>query len=106
MRAFRRLFLLMVAATASFAGAATTELLTPRNPSVPLPPGANADSAAPGLSPDGRWLLFSSAANNLVTGGNSQFALNLYLRDRASNTTALVSANMNGTGGGNASSVI
>jgi Tol biopolymer transport system component len=57
------------------------------------------------LSPDGRWVLFSSAANNLVTGGNNRFALNLYLRDRASNTTVLVSANLSGTGGGNASSM-
>jgi len=57
------------------------------------------------MTPDGRFVLFTSSANNLVTGGNSLLALNLFVRDRASNSTVLVSANMNGTGGGNANSI-
>jgi Tol biopolymer transport system component len=95
---------LMLLAATSLAGAATTQLLTPRFSGATLPAGGNADSAAPRLSADGRFVLFSSVANNLVTNGNNQFAVNLYLRDRASNTTTLVTANLSGIGGGNASS--
>lgn len=102
----RRIILLLgITLFVPLVGAAPTQLLTPRNPAVLLPAGGNADSVAPSLTPDARFVLFSSSANNLTTGGDSQFALNLYLRDRASNTTVLVSANMNGTGGGNASSM-
>jgi Tol biopolymer transport system component len=95
---------LIFLALAFSAGAASTQLLTPRYSGAALPAGGNADSAVPRLNANGRFVLFSSAANNLVTNGNSQFAVNLYLRDRASNTTTLVTANLSGTGGGNASS--
>ena len=98
-----RVSLILLAAT-PFAGAASTQLLTPRYSGATLPAGGNADSATPRLSADGRFVLFSSAANNLVTNGNNQFVVNLYLRDRASNTTTLVTANLSGAGGGNASS--
>ena len=57
------------------------------------------------ISADGRFVLFSSSANNLVPGDNSQLGLDIFLRDRASNTTVLVSANFSGTGGGNGNSV-
>lgn len=49
-------------------------LLSVRNPSVPLPSGGDDNSAAPILSADGRYVVFSSAANNLVPGGNSFIA--------------------------------
>jgi len=60
---------------------------------------------APVISPDGRYVVFSSEANDLVPGGNSQFVLNVYLRDRTANTTVLVSASINGAGGGNGNSM-
>ena len=81
-------------------------LLSARNPSVPLPTGGDGNSAAPVVSPDGRFVVFTSAANDLVPGGNSFCSLNVFLRDRASNTTVLVSGNWSGTGGGNGNSML
>jgi hypothetical protein len=81
------------------------QLLSARNPSVPLPAGGDSDSIAPVITPDGRYVVFSSEANDLTPGGNSRFALNVYLRDRTAGTTTLISANMNGMGGGNDNSM-
>jgi len=50
-------------------------------------------------------VVFTSAANDLVPGGNSVSALNVFLRDRTGNTTVLVSGNWNGNGGGNGDSM-
>jgi Tol biopolymer transport system component len=66
-----------------------------------MPAGGNGDSVSPLLSPDGRYVLFVSSANNLTLDDNSQPGLDVFVRDRASNTTVLVSANWTGTGGGN-----
>ncbi len=56
-----------------------------------------------GLTPDGRYVLFASTANNLVSNTNSgpasQFLAaywNIYGHDRQSNVTQLVSANLDG----------
>ncbi len=76
-----------------------------RNPMLPLPAGANGDSAAPWISADGRFVLFSSSASDLATNDNNQLGVDVFLRDRASNTTVLVSANFSGTGGGNGNSL-
>ena len=80
------------------------QAVSSRNPNLPLPAGGNADSVSPVISADGRFVLFSSSANNLVPGDNGRLGLDIFLRDRASNTTALVSANFSGTGGGNGNS--
>jgi hypothetical protein len=80
------------------AGAA--ELVSVRNP-APFPTAASGNSTAPRLSADGRFVLFSSTANDLVAGDNGYLGLDVFLRDRTSNTTILVSVNLNGTGGGN-----
>ena len=77
------------------------ELVSRRDATVALPTGANGDSVMPWLSPDGRFVLFSSAASDLVTNDNAWFNLDVFLRDRASKSTALISANQFQTGGGN-----
>ena len=66
----------------------------------------------PVISPDGRYVLFASTANNLVlTPGNAPIpflapaSINVYLRDRASNVTTLVSVNLTESGGGNGDSI-
>ncbi|MGD0745101.1 MAG: hypothetical protein ABSA45_08090 [Verrucomicrobiota bacterium] len=87
------------------ANAAQVHLLSARNSLLPVPAGGNDNSIAPSLSPDGRFVVFTSAANDLTPGGNGYYCLNVFLRDRASNTTALVSGNLSGTGGGNGSSM-
>ena len=87
------------------AKAVPVQLLSARNPSVPLPAGGDDNSVAPSLSPDGRFVVFTSTANDLAPGGNNFYSLNVYLRDHASNTTVLVSGNWSGTGGGNGNSM-
>src|SRR5262245_61903402 len=69
------------------------------------------DSWLPLISPDGRYVLFASTANNLIlqTNGRPVPTLNLprmnvYLRDRTNGTTTLVSANFAGSGAGNGDS--
>ena len=79
-----------------------------------LPPGAAVASVGGGysydpiLTPDGRFVLFASSSANLVTVplGPDHFPapVNVYLRDRQTGATMLVSVNEAGTGGGNGDS--
>jgi len=78
----------------------------------PAPAGGAGDSWGAIISPDGRFVLFASTANNLVSTTNGlalpisgTSRLNVFLRDRMNNTTTLVSANLSGTGGGNGDSI-
>ena len=73
--------------------------------------GGNGDSGLAIISPDGRYVLFGSAANNLTLTANSNpipvlipAHCNVYLRDRTNGTTSLVSVNLSGTGGGSGDS--
>ncbi len=91
----------LVSAAGSQAGIVPLQLLSARDSSVVPPAGGNGDSCGAVVSPNGRFVVFSSAANNLVPENDRQFYLNVYLRDRASNTTALASVGLNGTSGGN-----
>jgi Tol biopolymer transport system component len=52
--------------------------------------GADAGSAAPSISPDGRFVAFKSWADNLSNEDNDSFA-NVFVRDLQSDTTTLVS---------------
>src|SRR5262245_204041 len=80
------------------------QLLSIRDASIPLPVAGNGYSAAPYVSADGRFVVFTSSANDLVAGDNGMFGVDVFLRDRGSNTTVLVSANLDGTGGGDENS--
>jgi Tol biopolymer transport system component len=97
---------LTVAVSVLPAKAGPVQLFSVRNSFVPLLVGGDGNSVAPTLSPDGRFVVFTSAANDLVPGGNSFYSLNVFLRDRTGNTTVLVSGNLSGTGGGNGSSML
>ena len=107
------LVLVLLAATSLPGSAAPpTQLVSQPSPTFTPPAGAGGDSVSPLVTPDGRYVLFSSTANNLVlTAGNKPIpsallpSLNVYLRERAGNTTTLVSANLAGTGGGNGDSL-
>lgn len=75
------------------------------------PAGGNGDSGLPILSQDGRYVIFSSTANNLGLLNHGApipmrvpARFNVFLRDRTNQTTTLISLNMNGTGGGNGNS--
>lgn len=105
-------FCWVLGCAAAPAQAAPFQLVSMRAPSQAAPAGGSGDSYAPILSPDGRYVLFASSANNLLlnTNGNPIPApipprLNVYLRDRANGTNLLVSANPTGAGGGNGDSI-
>ncbi len=66
---------------------------------------ANRASTAPRMSVDGRWILFQSRADNLVEEPTGQ-GENLFLWDRLSDTTRLVSMNRQGTAGGDKTSYV
>ncbi len=61
---------------------------------------ADALSSDPAISPDGRYVAFSSLADNLVAGDTNN-AQDVFVRDLLAGTTTLVSVNTNGTGPGN-----
>lgn len=56
---------------------------------------ANDASGEPGISADGRWVVFSSIATNLVAGDTNDL-LDVFLRDRHTGRTVLVSAAVGG----------
>src|SRR3989442_8590152 len=92
--------------------AAGLQLVSVPDPSQSAPAGGNGSSGAAILSADGRYVLFASAANNLLLwNSNSPMPalpaprLNVFLRDRTNGTTSLVSSNFLGNGGGNGDSL-
>jgi Tol biopolymer transport system component len=94
------------------AAAASLQLVSVRDTSLNPPAGGAGDSSVAIISADGRYVLFGSAANNLVPTTNNApvsgllpSVLNVFLRDRTNGTTALVSLNLAGTGGGNGDSL-
>jgi Tol biopolymer transport system component len=56
---------------------------------------ANADSLAPAMSANGRYVAFESVATNLVSADTNEKS-DIFLRDVMSNTTTLVSIGRNG----------
>lgn len=88
----------------SFGGSAY--LISSPDPTRGASASGAGDSWAPVMTPDGRFVLFASTALDLVqdTNGSSLSALppphqNVFLRDRQSGTTVLVSVNLAGAGG-------
>jgi Tol biopolymer transport system component len=99
--------LLLVAAAASSVSAGSLQLATILDSAQGPPGGGGGDSTTPIISPDGRFVLFASTANNLATNPIPLLVpprMNVYLRDRLNGTTTLVSVNLSGTGGGNGDS--
>ena len=69
-------------------------------------------SGSPVVSADGRYVLFASTARNLTTDSNgvpflyaSPHRFNVFLRDRDSANTSLLSINLQGDGGGSSDSL-
>jgi Tol biopolymer transport system component len=91
------------------ASAQGIQLVSAIDPSQGAPAGGNGDSYLPIISPDGRFVLFASTANNLVALASGlpipqliPPPLNVFLRNRSNSTTTLVSVNSSGTGGADA----
>jgi Tol biopolymer transport system component len=102
----------VVALIAFQAPASFIQLVSQHDSSLPPVAGGGGSSQLPIVNTDGRYVLFASTANNLTVMSNgapmpilTMPGLNVYLRDRASNTTTLVSVNLAGTGGGNGDSL-
>ncbi len=92
--------------------AAPLQLVSSINPSLSPPFTPDGDSWNPVISADGRFVLFSSRAENIALGASNALSLaqvparmNVFIRDRANQTTTLVSVNLAGTGGGNGDSI-
>src|SRR5271157_1198936 len=96
--------LLLTAAVPNGIAQYAAQLISTRSTAIPLPAGGNGDSVDPQISPDGRFVLFNSTAGNLVQSNGGQLCSQVFLRDRSSNTTTLVSVNLNGFGGNGNSS--
>jgi Tol biopolymer transport system component len=64
---------------------------------------ANGESSGPALSPDGRFVAFTSFADNLAAG-DTNFTSDVFVRDRQTATTERVSVNSSEEGGNNSSS--
>jgi Tol biopolymer transport system component len=64
---------------------------------------ANGGSELPALSPDGRFVAFTSSADNLAAG-DTNFASDVFVRDRQAATTERVSVNSNEEQANNSSS--
>lgn len=58
-------------------------------------------SIADAISPDGRWVAFSSSASNLVTGFSDPGGIDAFLRDRVGGVTMLLSQDPTHTSAGN-----
>ena len=102
---FRAIAALLAISLISTATAAL-QLVAPLNPASAPPPDGNGDSWTPLTTPDGRYVLFASTADNLVVTGSSNGIpklnpprANVFLRDRLNRSTTLVSVNLSGVGG-------
>lgn len=81
--------------------------LTTRSAQFAPQQNGNGDSVNPIITPDGRYVVFASAAGNLVTNnvGFVPAKMDVYVRDRQTQLTTLVSVSVNGNGGGDGDSI-
>src|SRR5437016_1857191 len=98
-----RLALLFLGASVATFYLKAATLVAPVVSPLALSPGAAADCHNPGVSADGRFVIFVSSADNLVTN-DSNGAFDVFVRDRQLGKTVLVSVNASGTGSGNGAS--
>src|ERR1700734_1601316 len=94
---FRASLILFAIWLPSAAIAQTLQPVSLSAPAIGAPAGGSGDSVSPVISADGRYVLFASAANNLLLIGTNPISpvfppkLNVYLHDRTSGTTTFVS---------------
>src|SRR5688500_11147230 len=94
MRAPRFLFriLLLTVALTLFPARAALQVITRPHAGAVVSESADGPSGLPSISADGRFVLFTSAANNLLETNPTGLAISLYLHDRVEGTTALANA--------------
>ncbi|HUD45679.1 MAG TPA: hypothetical protein VMR33_02560 [Candidatus Baltobacteraceae bacterium] len=88
-----------------------TQIVSQLPPAAVISAVGGGRSYDPIITPDGRYVLFASTSANLVAGSGGpgmpqavQPRMNVFLRDRQSGITVLVSVNADGTAGGNGDS--
>lgn len=67
---------------------------------------ANGESKLGGVSDDGRYVVFTSTATNLVTNDDTNGVPDVFLRDRVLGTTTLISQNASGDAGDSSSGYV
>src|SRR5256885_1843143 len=95
---------LLVACAADLVQAA--EPVRVASTSNPQSTAASGSSYMPSFSADGRFLVFLSDANNLVTNDGGKAFLDVFIRDLVASNTVLVSVSSTGFGGGNDNSTL
>ena len=80
-------------------GAITLDSVATNPSAAVLGVQGNGSSFKPSLSSDGRFLVFESSATNLAAGGTSVGVTHIYLRDRTTGVTTLVSQSSAGAAG-------
>src|SRR5207302_860825 len=83
------------AATVEIHAASTVQAISLADSSLPVAAGGNSDSSDSVISSDGRFVLFLSSANNLVTNDDNGKFVDVFLRDR---TNGVTSAGAGGNG--------
>lgn len=106
------LSLLAVLLACAHAFAQPLQLVSQADPALGYSTGGGGDSGSPIVSSDGRFVLFASSAENLVVVGTNSVIparmphpLNVYLRDRVTATTTLISVDTSGLAGGDGDSL-
>jgi Tol biopolymer transport system component len=92
---------LLLAGAGALVADQSVQLVTPHPPMASLT--AAGDSLAPVLSADGQRLVFLSTADDLVTNGGNGGLMDVFVRDRDSDETILVSVGQGGGSGNGAS---
>src|SRR3989442_6346306 len=87
-----------------FVGAQVAAPLSAASTTTSSGASGGSGSYAPTFSADGRFLVFTSRANNLVTNDSNAIWLDVFVRHLVSGTTSLVSVNRSGIGGGDGNS--
>ena len=102
----KQLILLIAVQGFALALALCDAAVAPQPGSASPTPSATAggDCFAPMFSANGRWVVFLSGANNLVANDDLAPNLDVFVHDLNTSNTVLVSVNLSGIGGGNASS--
>jgi len=82
----------------------TTTLVSVNSAGTDSGNGHSSALASPAITPDGRFVAFTSLASDLVPNDTNN-AADVFVRDLVNGTTTLVSVNSAGTGSGNAGSL-
>src|SRR5205085_751423 len=97
---------LLLASVAGLNSALSAEPVRVASTSNPQNVAAAGSSYMPPFSADGRFLVFLSDANNLVTNDGGKPFLDVFIRDLAASNTMLISVSSSGFGGGNDNSLL